>query len=299
MKPLILIFFSILTTEARTRAQFPGTINRSMTKINFLALALAASSAVHHIVASGHPRRFLKPKDIIADEVRNNRGGNGRFTIHTAIEGGATELAMDVVQPSNPAVDASTIIRDESGVDLGGEIVLETLLVTDVTTTDGARSFALLAINPLTDEVHGIVEKKGKNGEPKSYKIKQNNYENNGLATAQEEEVDLNAIPNFHCDVMEQDVGKVVNEREEERISEREDVDRKTRELRGNAHNVSLISCKQSILFFISQAHIFLLNPIQSSMITMVTIIMIMSMTTKLKSSLQWRASTDLYVVSR
>jgi hypothetical protein len=97
-----------------------------------------------------------------------------------------------------------------------------------------------LAINPETDEMHGIVEKKGKNGEPKPYKIKQNKDVNQGLATAEEEVIDLEAIPDFHCDVAEQVLGEMdVNEREEERMNEREEVGRKLgSDLRGGGKQV-------------------------------------------------------------
>ena len=72
----------------------------------------------------------------------------------------------------------------------------------DVETADGADTFAMLAINPETDDMHGIVEKRGRRGEHVPYKIKQSKYENNGIAFAQEE-VNL-PEPDWHCDVAEE-----------------------------------------------------------------------------------------------
>jgi hypothetical protein len=184
-------------------------------KFIFVAIALASTALANH------PRRFLKPKDNVSQMIKQNQSNErdgtskerGRYTIHTVIKGGSTELAMDVVEPASPAVDQATIIKDAQGnhLNIGKEILLYNLLVTDVTTTDGADSFAMLAINPETDEMHGIVEKKGKRGERVPYKINQNNNENQGLATAQEEVVDFEAAADFHCDVVEQ----VINEAKE------------------------------------------------------------------------------------
>ena len=205
-----------------------------MVKLTFIPVALATIATV----SANEFRRILRPKDSVAAIVKQNheysRGekGKGRYTIHTMIEDGkgnaaGQELTMDVTEPSNPAVDANTVITDDRGKELniGSDIILETLLVTDATTVDGADSFALLAINPQTDEMHGIVEKKGKNGERKPYIVKQKKDENHGFATAQEEVVDFEAVADFHCDVAEQ----VINEDEE--VSERK--------LRRGTHHVS------------------------------------------------------------
>jgi hypothetical protein len=165
-----------------------------MVKLTFIPVALATIATV----SANEFRRILRPKDSVAAIVKQNheysRGekGKGRYTIHTMIEDGkgnaaGQELTMDVTEPSNPAVDANTVITDDRGKELniGSDIILETLLVTDATTVDGADSFALLAINP------------------------------HGFATAQEEVVDFEAVADFHCDVAEQ----VINEDEE--VSER------------------------------------------------------------------------------
>ena len=132
-----------------------------------------------------------------------------RYTIHTEIDAGSEnagmELAMDVVEAINPAVTSDTIIKDERGNEFtvaDSDTLMYTLLVTDVDTVDGADSFVMLAINPETDDMHGIVEKKGRRGERIPYKIKQSRDETQGMAMAQEEE-DLSP-PDWHCDVAEE-----------------------------------------------------------------------------------------------
>ena len=188
----------------------------------FFVLALTAVSGIDPSYAStAHPPRILRPNDNVGEMIKRNRGrGDGeggsrmgpsrdRYTIHTMIETGSdtvsTEIAMDVVEAINPAVSIDTVIKDERGNDysLGeSDILLFTLLVTDVETADGADTFAMLAINPETDDMHGIVEKRGRRGEHVPYKIKQSKYENNGIAFAQEE-VNL-PEPDWHCDVAEE-----------------------------------------------------------------------------------------------
>lgn len=156
-----------------------------------------------------HPRRILRPKDNVGEIIKGVRGRDEavkkRYTIHTEIEpgsqGAGTELAMDVVEANNSAVTLETKVKDENGNEftVGDGILLYTLLVTDLDTATGADTFAILAVNPETDDMHGIVEKRGMHGEPVPYKIKQSRGENQGKAMASEEK-DL-PIPDWHCDV--------------------------------------------------------------------------------------------------
>jgi hypothetical protein len=186
-----------------------------------LALLLLAISAINGMDqgAASVPRRLLRPKDNVGEMIKRNRQksardgesrlGKDRYTIHTEVEVGSEnagmELAMDVVEAANPAVTPETVIIDERGNEVtvgSGDILMYTLLVTDVDTADGADSFALLALNPETDDMHGIVEKRGRRGERIPYKIKQSRAENNGVAMAQEE---VNLPPSdWHCDVAEE-----------------------------------------------------------------------------------------------
>lgn len=195
-----------------------------------LSLMLAAA-AIHWVDPSlardSHPRRVLHSKDNVGEIVKGTRGRDEalkkRYTIHTEIQpgsqGAGTDLAMDVVEATNAAVTLETKIKDERGNEFTvgeSDTLLYTLLVNDPDTADD--SFAMLAINPETDSMHGIVEKRGRNGEPVPYKIKQVKGENQGKAMA-DEEFDLPAST-FHCDVG-QDVQEAEEIREEEETLER------------------------------------------------------------------------------
>ena len=212
--------------------------HRQTIMCSFFLYFVLASTAISGInlsnASAAHPRRILRPNDNVSEMIKRNRDrgdGDGRsrvgtsrdrYTIHTMIEAGAdnapTEVAMDVVEAVNPAVTVDTIIKDERGNDYSlanSDILLFTLLVTDIETADGADTFAMLAINPETDDMHGVVEKRGRRGERVPYKIKQSKDENNGFAIAQEE-VNL-PDPEWHCDVAEE-------------IDEEEEVERKLME---------------------------------------------------------------------
>ncbi|KAL3780307.1 hypothetical protein HJC23_010569 [Cyclotella cryptica] len=189
-----------------------------------IAVAMASIGLVFcpSIVTAILPRRILRPKDNVGEMIQRNkdpRAGRGRdvvikdrYTIHTEIQEGSekagTELAMDVVEATHPAVTLDTIIKDERGNEfsVGDNILLYTLLVTDVDTVDGADTFAMLAINPETNDMHGLVEKKGKRGERVPYTVKQSKGENEGIAMAQEQ---MELPPSdWHCDVAEEVPGE-------------------------------------------------------------------------------------------
>ena len=180
--------------------------------IKALALLRGASASVTR------QHRILRPNDNVGELIRqshNYRSGSrrdrmarSRYTIHTEIDSGleniGAEIAMDMVE-ANPAVTIDTIIQDERdnefSLDESSDILIYTLLVTDVETADGADTFAILAVNPETDDMHGFVEKKDKQGERVPYKIKQSKAETNGIAIAQE--VVHLPEPDWHCDVKE------------------------------------------------------------------------------------------------
>ena len=178
---------------------------------------------------AAHPRRILRPNDNVGEIIKGNRSRDDsvkkRYTIHTEIEpgsqGAGTELAMDVIEATNSAVTLDTKIKDEHGNEftVGEDILLYTLLVTDIETAEGADTFAILAVNPETDDMHGIVEKRGQHGERVPYKVKQSKRENQGKATAIEE-MDL-PVPDWHCDVGQDDVLEEEESREEEETLER------------------------------------------------------------------------------
>lgn len=161
-----------------------------MPRLSALAVLLLALPASR---ASQHDRRILNPADSVGQQMKQlhaNGNAQARFTIHSEISPGQ-ELALDVIEAVNPAVTSETIIKDNNGYEskVDGSS-LYTLLVSDTSTADGADTFALLALNPLTDELHGIVEKKGYNGNGKgnsAYKINQSKDVNGGKATAVEE----------------------------------------------------------------------------------------------------------------
>lgn len=189
-----------------------------------IALAMASINLLDctNVVSAIHQRRILRPKDNVGEMIKRNKdkrseGGRDvvikdRYTIHTEIDEGfenaGNELAIDVVEASNPAVTLDTIVTNERGHEftVGDEILLYTLLVTDVDTVDGADTFAMLAINPETNDMHGVVEKKGKRGERVPYTIRQIKHENQGKAMAQ---VEMELPPSdWHCDVAEEVPGE-------------------------------------------------------------------------------------------
>ena len=196
-----------------------------------LMLTTASIYWTNQVIAapSPNPRRILRPKDNVGELIKGNRGRNDvvkkRYTIHTEIEpgsqGAGTELAMDVVEATNSAVTLDTKIKDEHGNEftVGEDVLLYTLLVTDIDTAEGADTFTILAVNPETDDMHGIVEKRGQYGERVPYKIKQSKRENQGKAMATEE-MDL-PVPDWHCDVGQDDVLEEEESREEEETLER------------------------------------------------------------------------------
>ena len=184
------------------------------------ALMIITLKSLHGISASvTKERRVLRPNDNVGALIRqshNYRLGRGRdgharnrYTIHSEIDSGlentGAEIAMDVVEAVIPAVTIDTIIKDDRGneftVENSEDILLYTLLVTDVETADGADTFAMLAINPVNDDMHGFVEKRGRHGKRVPYTINQSQDETNGIAVAHEL-VDL-PEPDWHCDVKE------------------------------------------------------------------------------------------------
>jgi len=193
-----------------------------------LVLTFIAIHGIQRNSASGaNQRRILRPKDNVGEMIKNNKdeeerenegiyGTKDRYTIHTEIEAGSniagTELAVDVVEAVNPAVNLDTVIRDAKGNEYPlreSDFSLFTLLVTDIETADGADTLAMLAINPKNDDMHGIVEKRGRRGERVLYKIKQSKGDNNGMAMAHEE-VNLSSS-DWYCDV----VDEIPNEEED------------------------------------------------------------------------------------
>ena len=166
-----------------------------------LTVSLAFYSAIGEAI---NPRRVLRPKDNVGEMIKQSRhhmagrgrdiGINNRYTIHTKIGSGfestGLELAIDVLEALDPAVTPETVIIDERGnaftVSESGTL-LYTLLVSDSDTADGAETFAMLALNPETDDMRGFVEKRGADGHRNPYKIQQKKNEYNGIAMAEEQ----------------------------------------------------------------------------------------------------------------
>ena len=174
-----------------------------------LACTYLFTMALASISSSSQQRRKLSPDESIGEHMKQLRGdgegkgkGGGRgkkskqgFTVTTEIapgsEGQGTELALDVVE-AEPAVTPDTILsRDgRTGSPIGDAMLA--LLVADTSTVDGSDTFAILAVDDETDEVHGLVEMKN----AKAYKIKQGKAQK---ATATEEIV--MSAPHWECGV--------------------------------------------------------------------------------------------------
>jgi hypothetical protein len=142
-------------------------------KLAIVALAPFASAG----------NRILTHTDNIGQTVREQRANkNASFSIQANADDGTT-VSFNVKEATNPAVTPATTVKvdgDESPI---GDRVLHTLLV-----SDDSSAFALLAVDPLTDDTQGIVQVKGK----KPYKVSQSKGDNGGKAKAEE---DTNAAP--------------------------------------------------------------------------------------------------------
>ena len=142
-----------------------------MVRFRNIFTTVIALASIQTTSCTSNERRILRPKDNVGEmmkQSRNPRTKRGRdtiikdrFTIHTIIETvsgdeDGTELAIDVVEAIHPAVTIDTVIKDGRGNEFtvreSDDVLLYSLLVSDVETADGAETFAVLAINPDTGE---------------------------------------------------------------------------------------------------------------------------------------------------
>ena len=174
----------------------------------FNVLAILAPPALS-VATSWHSqshRRVLRSNDNIGETVRQLRanGERAHFTFFPDIQEGsighgtADFLELDVAEANN-AVTAETVIIASDGTEsLVESSTLQTLLLSDTSTINGAETFALLAIDPF-DNLRGIVEPKGK----KPYTISQTSGKSQGHIIAVE---DGNSdAPEWSCGLHEHD----------------------------------------------------------------------------------------------
>lgn len=123
----------------------------------------------------------------------------------------ANTISIDVIK-AFPAITPDTFILSADGTqrrfgDSGNS--LDTILVSDVTTSAGRSGLAILAVNPLTHEMNGILEKKGS----KLMKIHQGNRGGVVMATDEDEvampawECGVRQAPNLFHRLLEEDHG--------------------------------------------------------------------------------------------
>jgi hypothetical protein len=175
-----------------------------MIRLSFAAIALFIAISLNSASSSEQRRMLLQPNESIVTHVRRAKAQKQKmgFTITAEVSddtsnlfgGSPSELVyLDVIEAS-PAITSDTIVENggrRSRVDIDS---IHTILVSDTSTLEGSETFTLLAIDPQTDKVHGIVEKKGS----KAFKIKQKK----GDKTIATEEDEANMLaPDWSCGV--------------------------------------------------------------------------------------------------
>ena len=143
-----------------------------MVRLTNILTTIIALESIQTTACTSRNRRILHPKDNVGEIIRQSRNPRtkrgrdtiikDRFTIRTKLETAFgedkdSELAIDVVEAINPAITLDTLIMDGRGneftVQESEDVILYSLLVSDIETADGADTFALLAINPNTGEL--------------------------------------------------------------------------------------------------------------------------------------------------
>ena len=135
-------------------------------------------------------RRILKPDQNLAEYLQQFRStaDAGGFTIEVQIQEEQYEsfaettetktILIDVVRVNNPAVTPDTVIERDGKKSLVEYDKLNTLLVSDTSTSRGRESFALLSFDPKSEDWYGIVDNDANGG---YYKV---GRENGGTAQA-------------------------------------------------------------------------------------------------------------------
>lgn len=152
--------------------------------------------------SSFHERRVLRSNENIAAHILAVGDSSPRFTITAeapeddinAFTSSST-VSMDVVR-ATPAITQDTYIELADGTPIrfgDSSIVLDTLLVSDTTTSAGRSGLTILAVDPITQETQGVVEQKGR----KSLTLRQG--ADGGVATVSEEE--KMEVPAWECGV--------------------------------------------------------------------------------------------------
>eukprot|EP00804_Cyclotella_cryptica_P008412 CCRYP_003932-RD/>CCRYP_003932-RD protein AED:0.26 eAED:0.31 QI:423/0.87/0.88/1/0.5/0.33/9/0/936 len=196
------------------------------------------SAALGIFVFVTHPshaidRRVLLPNERIADIIRHKTVVDARdalrFTITATVRGRhgsdasnlskfadstskPSTVSMDVIE-ALPAITPDTHILLSDGTSLrfgDSSNTLSTLLVSDTTTSTGRSGLTVLAVDPITREMQGVMEQKGS----RSMKIRQGR--DGGVVTATEAEE--MAMPAWECGVGNDDTlfHRVLEEEEED-----------------------------------------------------------------------------------
>ncbi len=145
-----------------------------------------------------HARRVLKKNDNISEKIKEEKSKGAKapkLTVTAEIEegeGAGFDLDLDVIE-ATPSIDEYTLFELE---DTGGKpqkpktlsqvlegASLADILVTDPSSANADGSFAVLAVNLDSDEMHGFVEKAGS----KPYKLSQKKGSKGGKTMADEE----------------------------------------------------------------------------------------------------------------
>lgn len=151
------------------------------------------------LAVNARPRRTLRSNESIASHVSDAQDG---FTItaqhydakHKAFA--SNNISIDVIQ-ARPAItpDTSIVLPDGSFITFGGSPnnMLETILVSDTTTSSGRSSLTIIAVDPITHETKGVMEHQ----DGQSIKIYQGG--NGGVVSASKEE--KMEMPSWECGV--------------------------------------------------------------------------------------------------
>ncbi len=145
-----------------------------------------------------HARRVLKKNDNISEKIKEEKSKGAKapkLTVTAEVEegeGAGFDLDLDVIE-ATPSINEYTLFELE---DMGGKpqkpktlsqvlegASLADILVTDPSSANADGSFAVLAVNLDSDEMHGFVEKAGS----KPYKLSQKKGSKGGKTMADEE----------------------------------------------------------------------------------------------------------------
>ncbi|KAL3803319.1 hypothetical protein HJC23_009283 [Cyclotella cryptica] len=151
-----------LDTLSNSKLSQPIMIAMLKKTVAFFLIAPAGA-----VIPQQRPRRILKPDQNLAEQFRSTADAGG-FTIAAEIQdnehetfAGTTDtrtILIDVVKVNTPAVTPDTVIERDGKRSLVEYEKLNTLLVSDTSTSRGRESFALLSFDPRSEDWYGIVD---------------------------------------------------------------------------------------------------------------------------------------------